>query len=422
MNLLALAAELLSRRLGLSLDLLGEDAIERALDVVFAKAQPEDSELVAGRLLENGSEEWQALVDEVVVPETWFFRHCESFRLLTDYAIQKWSPSHPVGSFRVLCVPCASGEEPYSIAIALLDAGLKASRIQIDAADVSKRLLGEARLATYGKASFREEYGDFRGKYFYSCEDGWQVKEDIVHMVRLERANLLDLSLFCQRAPYDVIYCRNALIYLDESARRGIVTRLRDLMDEEGLIFTGPSELTHFCADGFVPVDYALSFACRKGQPKPAYKSRYRLNDVVGKSTLHQTAAPRRVPSQTSDRPAGARQSSLPLPTFQQAEQLADRGDLHGAIAVCERLLEGDATDPRVYALLGVVNESIGAMQLAEGYFRKALYLAPDHYESLLHMSLLCERSRDFDGAHLYRARARRARSGQEGKLVLKDS
>ena len=421
MNLVATAAELLSERLGLSPDLLGENTIQRALDVVLTKAQPENIELMAARLQEDGSEEWQTLVDEVVVPETWFFRHRESYRFLAAYATEKWSPAHPVKSFQVLCVPCASGEEPYSIAMALLNAGLGASRIQIDAADVSERLLGKARLATYGKTSFREEFGDFRGKYFYGCEEGWRVKEEVVRLVRFEKANLLDLSCFRHRAPYDVIFCRNALIYLNESARHEIVSRLRDLLDEEGLIFTGSSELTHFCTGGFVPLDYALSFACRKGQPKPARDSRHSLDAAVIRAKVKGTTATRRAPPPDPNRPAGTRQSPLPLPRFQQAEQHADRGDLDGAIALCERLLEDGVKDPQVYALLGVINESRGAVQSAEEHFRKALYLAPDHYESLLHMSLLCELSGNFDSARLYRARARRALLGQEGKAVLKD-
>lgn len=422
MNLVATAAELLSRRLGLLPDLLGKDAIKRALDVIFKDGQAENPELVATRLQQDGSEEWQTLVDEVVVPETWFFRHRESFRFLAAYATAKWSPAHPVRSLQVLCVPCASGEEPYSIVMALMNAGLEASRIHIEAADVSERLLGKARLATYGKASFREEIGDFRGKYFYDCEDGWRVKEEVVRLVRFEKANLLDLSLFRQRAPYDVIFCRNALIYLNENARHEIVSRIRELLDEEGLIFTGSSELTHFCTSGFVPVDYALSFACRKGQPKPTRDARSHQNAAVITAKAHANAGTRRAPPPNANRPAEARESPLPLPRFQQAEQLADRGDLDGAIALCERLLEDGVKDPKVYALLGVINESRGAVQSAEDHFRKALYLAPDHYESLLHMSLLCELSGDLDSAQRYRARARRALSGQEGKAVLRNS
>lgn len=112
--------------------------------------------------------------------------------------------------------------------------------------------------------------------------------------------------------------------------------------------------------------------------------------------------------------------SLLPPPGITQAEQLADRGDLDGAAVICEGLLEGGVKDPKLYSMLGVINESKGALQSAEEFFRKALYLAPDHYESLLHMSLLCERRGDLENARLYRARAGRALSRQESKTALK--
>lgn len=422
MNLVATAADLLSRRLGLSPDLLGADVIKRSLEAVFPRVNSEDAKLMAARLLKEGSKEWQALVDEVAVPETWFFRHCESFRFLAEYVIEKWNPAHPVRSFQALCVPCASGEEPYSVAMALLNAGLEAGRIQIDAADVSERLLGRARLATYGKTSFREEFEDFRKRYFCSSEEGWRVKEEVVRLVRFEKANLLDLSLFLRRAPYDVIFCRNALIYLDERARRGVVNGMCGLLDEEGLLFTGSSELTHFCTVGFVPVNHAQSFACRKGPPRPARESPRRLDVVATTTKVQRTTTVRRALPPVTIRTVGGSQSPLPLPNFELAEQLADHGDLDGANVVCERLVESGAKDPKVYALLGVINESRGAVQAAEDYFRKALYLAPDHYESLLHMGLLCEQRGDFDSARRYRARAGRALSRQEGKPVLKGS
>jgi chemotaxis protein methyltransferase WspC len=422
MNLVAFAAELLSRRLGLSLDLLGADVIERALGVVVANVQPENPELVAAQLLEDGSEEWQILVDEIVVPETWFFRHCESFQFLASFVTEKWRPTHPTRAFQVFCIPCASGEEAYSVAITLLGAGLEASRVRIDAADISERLLGHARLALYGNTSFRERPEPSRQEYFVSREEGWQLREEVKRLVRFEKANLLDLSLFRQRAPYDAIFCRNALIYLDQSARHTVVRGMSDLLDDEGLLFTGPSELTHFCEAGYVPMDHAQSFACHKKKPISGLAPMPSPGAVVAASTTRQAARRRGTIAPDANRPPAVSPSPLPPPGIEQAEQLADRGDLDSATAICERLLEGSIKDPKVYSLLGVINESKGALQSAEEFFRKALYLAPDHYESLLHMSLLCERRGDADNAHLYRARAGRVHMRQEGKAAPNDS
>ena len=420
MNLVAAATELLSMRLGLSPELLGDGVIERALDVVFAKAVPEDRNLTAARLLEDEGEEWQMLVDEIIVPETWFFRHSESFLFLASYVIDEWCRAHPVRPFLALCVPCASGEEPYSVVMTLLDAGLDASRIRVDAADVSERLLERAKLAVYGKASFREKGNRSREKYFIICEEGWRVREGWARLVRFEKANLLALSLFSQRAPYDAIFCRNALIYLDERARREVVSQLSELLDENGLLFTGSSELTHFCEAGYVPVDFPQSFACRKGKPTRDRAPGSSITGRVAAAVVRRTTPTRPTSIQEVMPPVAVHPAPELPPSLEQAERLADRGELDAAVAVCRRLLEVSTQSPDVYALLGVISESQEKVVSAEEFFRKALYLAPGHYASLVHMSLLCERRGDAEGSRRYRARAGRALIQQDGKEVLK--
>ena len=418
MNLSAAVSKLLSKRLGLSPELLGAGVIERALDVVLGKAGTEDREASATRLLAVEGEEWQRLVDEVIVPETWFFRDSEPFQFLASYVKEKWRPANPTKTFQVLCFPCASGEEPYSVAMTLLDTGLEAGRIRIDAADVSEGILARARRGVYGRTSFREKSGRFREEYFVNCEEGRRVRDEVAHLARFEKANLLDLSRFRQRAPYDTIFCRNALIYLEEWARREVVNGIRVLLDEEGLLFTGHSELTHFCEAGYVPVDYRLSFACRKGEPMREAASGYFPAAAGTTPAIHRAPMLRKAAPPDTDGPRRARPAPEPLPALDQAERLADRGELEAATAVCERLLAEGAQDADVYALLGVMSESRGKVESAEEFFRKALYLAPHHYESLLHMSLLCERRGDIDGAGLYRARAGRALTREEGQVL----
>ena len=99
---------------------------------------------------------------------------------------------------------------------------------------------------------------------------------------------------------------------------------------------------------------------------------------------------------------------------------MADRGELEGAAAICKRLLAEGAQDPGVYALLGVIGESAGNAASAEEFFRKALYLDPYHYESLMHMSLILERNGDVEGSRRYRARAGGALLRQEGEEARK--
>jgi chemotaxis protein methyltransferase WspC len=441
MNLTASVTRLLSERLGLSAELLGFVAVERALNVVLGGPGPHPRPERIAHLLQGKGEEWQKLVDEVTVPETWFFRDREPFQLLASYIKEKWQPTNPTGPFQVLCVPCASGEEPYSVAIALLDAGLEANRIRIDAGDVSERALARARRGVYGKSSFREKHGHSSEQYFLRCPEGWRIREEVAALVRFEKANLLDLSLYRQGAPYHAVFCRNALIYLEEGVRREVIAGLRDLLHADGLLFTGHSELMPFLAAGFRQVDHPQSFACRKADPAPrtagsagaptsrgatppenegllpSGESTFRRSRIatLAAAAIPQAKKSRRIAPANARRPLSVPQAAASPPRIEEAGQLADRGELGAATAICERLLAEGTRDPEVYSLLGVLSESGEKLEAAEDLFRKALFLDPNHYPSLLHMSLLCERHGDIDGSRVYRARASRALSRQEG-------
>jgi chemotaxis protein methyltransferase WspC len=406
--------QLLSKRLGLSAELLGFVVVERALNVVIGNPGPEDRAETIAHLLQGKGEAWEMLVDEVVVPETWFFRDRKPFQFLASYVTEKWLPANPTGPFKVLCIPCASGEEPYSVAMTLLDAGLEADRIRIDAGDVSERAVAQARRAVYGRISFREKSARLGGNYFLPCAEGWRVHEDVTALVRFEKANLLDLSLYRQRAPYNAVFCRNALIYFEPPARSTVIASLRDLLDEDGFLFTGHTELMAFLEAGYQQVDHPQSFACRKGAPRR--ESIFEHGQIVPEAaaTIQQARKPRRsAPAHARKPPSVPQVATLP-PGIEEARQLADRGEVEAAAAICERLLSEGSQDPDVYFLLGVISESGGKLEAGEEFFRKALFLDPHHYQSLVHMSLLCERHGDINGSRLYRSRAGKTFSQQE--------
>ncbi|MGB9485452.1 MAG: CheR family methyltransferase [Terriglobia bacterium] len=444
MNLAAAVTRLLSERLGLSGELLGFVVVERALDIVIGKAGSVDRAERIAHLLRGQGEEWEMLVDEVVVPETWFFRDRKPFQFLASYVTEKWRPANPTGPFKVLCIPCASGEEPYSVAMTLLDAGLEADRIRIDAGEISERALASARRGVYRKSSFREKSNYLGEQYLLRHPEGRRVREDVAALVRFEKANLLDLSVYRQRAPYVAMFCRNALIYFEERVRREVIASLRDLLVDDGLLFTGHSELMPFLEAGYQRVDYPQSFACRKARPAhvapvPRAAGPARAVPPCGSgatppeteglqsifarcqiateaaATIHRARKQRRIAPAYTHKALKAPQAAPPPVSIEEAGQLADRGKLEAATAICERLLAEGTQDPNVYSLLGVLSESGGKLETAEDLFRKALFLDPHHYQSLLHMGLLCERHGDIDGSRLYRARASRVLSRQGG-------
>ncbi|NEM13145.1 MAG: chemotaxis protein CheR, partial [Xanthomonas perforans] len=110
----------------------------------------------------NCASEQQALVEAVVVPETWFFRYPESFVALVNLARERSTQLAGARPLRILSLPCSTGEEPYSIAMALLDAGLPGDGFRIDAMDISEVNLQRAERALYGRNSFRGDDLSFR--------------------------------------------------------------------------------------------------------------------------------------------------------------------------------------------------------------------------------------------------------------------
>ena len=143
---------LLRKTVGLDVASVGVSLIERAVKQrVIANDLRNISQYAD--LLQSCEPELQSLVEEVVIPETFFFRYPESFAALRQIVGEQFL--FGTKKLRALSVPCSTGEEPYSIAMTLLDAGLSLERFQIDAIDISAHLLDIARLGIFGGNSFR---------------------------------------------------------------------------------------------------------------------------------------------------------------------------------------------------------------------------------------------------------------------------
>ena len=140
-------------------------------------------------LLRKSPAEWNTLIETMVVTETWFFREKQPFAALVRLVIEEWLPAHPEGRLRLLSVPCSSGEEPYSMAMALLDAGFPAARFEINAVDISARALAFAQRAVYGRNSFRGADLDFRTRHFRPVPAGYALNPAVRKQVRFWRGN-----------------------------------------------------------------------------------------------------------------------------------------------------------------------------------------------------------------------------------------
>lgn len=403
-------ADLLKRVMGLDAASIGVPAIERAVQQRVAACGLKD----AGAYLERvraSADELQELIEAVIVPETWFFRDREAFAALARLVYDEWLQTHPAGVLRVLSLPCSTGEEPYSMAMALLDAGFPAERFRIDALDISARALTHARRALFGRNSFRGGDLDFRERHFTPAGTGWQVAEAVRQQVEFRQGNLLDAYLQPGAENYDVVFCRNLLIYFDRATQDRAIATLTRLLAPKAWLFVGPSETGLLLSHAFVSAKVPLAFAFRQAGvalPEPPTNGH---------------PAPRRLPPVRVVTPA----REMPFSSFlvrssvavaeppakskagiDHAMQLADQGRLVEAAKECETHLHAHGPSAKAFYVMGLVRDASGSHAEAAEYYRKALYLDPQHHEALGQLAFLLDGQGDKAGAKVMNDRARR--------------
>jgi chemotaxis protein methyltransferase WspC len=226
---------LLERRIGLDPASLGPSVLPSAVADRMRAVSLTDPLAYAGHVA-NRPEEFEALVDRLIVPETWFFRGTGLFDFLAREAVA-------APSFRALSLPCSTGEEPYSLAMALLDSGLDPERWAVDGIDLSPRLITAARRGVYREFAFRQTDPGSRARYFRPVADGWELEPRVRERVRFQVGNVLDPALLPDKSKsYDLILCRNLLIYLTPAARRQALETLERLLAPGGLLAVGHAE------------------------------------------------------------------------------------------------------------------------------------------------------------------------------------
>lgn len=362
------------------------------------------------RLLAGSPEERQALIDRVVVPETWFFRDRPALDALARHAVETWGPAHPGATFRVLSLPCSTGEEAYSLAMAFALAGWPLERLSIEALDISRDNIGRAAAGVYGRNSFRGDDLAYRTAFLEPAgTDAWKVTERMRAPVKFGQANLLAADFALGRAPYDAILCRNLLIYFDRPTQDRAIRTLAGLLAPGGWLAVGPAEPVLLFEHGFEAVRVPGAFLLQRAEVKPA------VPELPKRSAAIWTAP--RVIQVAKPAPAAKRAPAVPAPapaetretTLAGLQELADTGRLAEAAARGEALLAQRGASAELLFLLAVVAEAAGQDARAEELYRKTLYLDPRHGDALMHLALLAGKNGDARGARALRERAQRA-------------
>ena len=202
---------------------LGPTAVDRAVQRRQEACRLPDRNAYWLHLRASPSE-LQELVEAVVVPETWFLRDPQAFTALAAMARAQLQANPARPPLRLLSLPCSTGEEPLSMAMAMMDAGIDPSRFRIDGVDVSGRVIELARQGWYGSNSFRGTDLDFRDRHF----DGAMALAAACRAGTVDDFSRGNLSLrFHSRPGYlRLHFCRNVLIF-DQPSKRKLVVLLR---------------------------------------------------------------------------------------------------------------------------------------------------------------------------------------------------
>ena len=217
----------------------------RVLDRMAAMECPTFREYFATVRFETGGQEMQRLVNAMTVNETYFFREDYQFDALVSGILPEVSgKKRPEDTIRIWSLPCSTGEEPYSIAIYILEGWKRADdfNIEILASDIDSRVLQEARNGLYGERALSRIPQKFREKYFSSVADGFQITEALRESIDFSVINIVDPAQMRNYSKIDVIFCRNLLIYFDDLARRQAMETLYECMAPGGFICLGHSE------------------------------------------------------------------------------------------------------------------------------------------------------------------------------------
>ncbi len=218
----------------------------------------------------QAGKELRALYDTITTNETSFFRsppQIEAFaeKALPDVMARRQRSGEK--TLRIWSAGCSTGEEAYTLGIVLkevLKDTLREWDIRICASDISEKALRSAKQATYNEYALRSVPAEIRQRYFKAENSQFVVADEIRALVELQFLNFMDSSRMQLMKGFDIIFCRNVLIYFDDAARKKIVSHLYDNINPGGYLFIGHSESLHNITRAFKLVHFPGALGYKK--------------------------------------------------------------------------------------------------------------------------------------------------------------
>lgn len=348
--------------------------------------------------------EIEILASHLTISETYFWREPRVFEALVEQVLPGLIRVREKGErrLRIWSAGCASGEEPYSIAIALrrLLPVPEDWRITILATDINPGILSRAMAGVYGEWSFRGLPKRLKEEYFHRKEDGrFEILSEIRKMVTFTYLNLVeDLypSPLNNTNAMDLIFCRNVLMYFTPERAVQVGQRLYNSLVDGGWLMVGASELSHQLFPQFASVHFPGTIVYRKDTGKSRPAEVFRLKEISSPPPLREStriqvvesASPKQATSiETLDRSVPGRDKAAPdkqegeeatCDTTLKIRALADQGRLAEALSACDEALAADKLDPEIHYLRAIILQEQNREDEAIASLKRALYLDPN--------------------------------------------
>ena len=357
-HVLAEIAALVERETGIK----SRETRDRSFAAAVARAEPGMDPPALLRALRIGGrreELLHRLIDEVTVNETFFFRHPEQLLALDWRGLLAGARSNGAPGIRVWVPACATGEEPSTLAVLAREALGPHCPVRILATDISQATLASGKRGIYGTRSTQAVPSDLRAKYLMADPRGLLVCDEVRGMVSFGHHNLVGDPI-PRGAPFDLISCRNVLIYFDPETARGVLSLLSSALARGGRLVLGAAD--------------RISLPSADRSVKPG--SRVPTGSQVG-APAKPRPRPRHVPAPTRDTTA-APVPPAPESGVARALAAANDGRLDEAIELAAGVLKGEPLNADAHFVRGLAELGAGDPAGAVTSLRRALYVRPD--------------------------------------------
>ncbi|MED5548556.1 MAG: protein-glutamate O-methyltransferase CheR [Pseudomonadota bacterium] len=244
----------------------------RLAPLARAEGYPSIEALIAAARRESSDRLLWAITEALATHETFFFRDNTPFDLFKQEILPVLSRARGnMSTIRIWCAACSSGQEPYSLAMILEEekARLGGLRFEIVATDMAPRVLEKAKAGVYSQFEVQRGLAIQRlVTHFDQSGDQWRIKPNLRSMVTFQKQNLLEN--FSGMGAFDVIFCRNVLIYFDADTKKRILQRLAAQTAGDGYLIMGAAETVVGLSQDFAPVEGRRGLYGRTGATKSA--------------------------------------------------------------------------------------------------------------------------------------------------------